>query len=195
MVPEGERPAPTGEAAVSGERGSRAKEVDTRKRSPDQWVSLLFRFLQLASSVISFVVLLTAGHLDLTFRRYQAFRYLLAGMVITAAWSLLMLLVELLQLAMGRKLRSLIWRGLVYLMDILMALVALSAGAAAAAVTTFNDRGIVLFNYAPCVGPSPYSRFCSRTKASTAFAFITFFFFIPHILLSAISYFIRFFEG
>ncbi|CAI5468976.1 unnamed protein product [Closterium sp. Yama58-4] len=194
MMPEGERPAPT-EAAATGETGTRAKQVDTKRRSPDQWVSLLFRFLQLASSVISFVVLLKAGHLDLDFRRYQAFRYLLAGMVITAAWSLLMLLIELLQLAMGRKLRSLIWRGLVYLMDILMALVALSAGAAAAAVTTFNDRGIVLFNYAPCVGPSPYTRFCSRTKASTAFAFITFFFFLPHILLSAISYFIRFFEA
>ncbi|CAI5931242.1 unnamed protein product [Closterium sp. NIES-64] len=74
-------------------------------------------------------------------------------MVITAAWSLLMLLIELLQLATGHKLRSLIWRGLIYLMDILMALVALSAGAAAAAVTTFNDRGIVLFNYAPCNQP------------------------------------------
>ena len=71
----------------------------------------------------------------------------------------------------------------------------LSAASAGAAITTFNDRGVSLFNYAPCVGADPYSRFCARTKTSVAFAFIAFAFFLPHLALSTIAFLVRVFEG
>lgn len=77
----------------------------------------------------------------------------------------------------------------------LIALLLLSAASAGAAITTFNDHGRQLFNYAPCVGPEPYSRFCSRTKTSVAFAFIAFGFFIPHLALSTIAFLVRVMEG
>lgn len=45
----------------------------------------------------------------------MAFRFLLVASIIAAAWSLMLLLLELLQLAVGRKFRFLGWRMFVYL--------------------------------------------------------------------------------
>jgi len=45
------------------------------------------------------------------------FKYVLSATVIAAGWSTLMLLIELIQLIMGRKLRSTIWRAIVCIGD------------------------------------------------------------------------------
>ena len=50
-------------------------------------------------------------------KSYMAFRFLFVTAVIAAAWSLLLLLLELLQVAMGRKIQFVGWRAFVYLGD------------------------------------------------------------------------------
>lgn len=60
---------------------------------------------------------------------------------------------------------------------------ALSAGSAAAGVTTFNDQGGFPYPQAVCQGDTPWNSFCARSKASTAMAFLAFFFFVPSLFL------------
>lgn len=48
---------------------------------------------------------------------YQVFKYVLSATVIAAGWATLMLLIEIVQLIIGRKLRSTIWRAIVCVGD------------------------------------------------------------------------------
>ena len=64
---------------------------------------------------------------------------------------------------------------------------ALSAGAAAAGITTFNDHGTFPYQQTVCEGSTPWSSFCARTKTATAMAFIAFFFFLPSVLLDVVT--------
>ncbi|CAI5468975.1 unnamed protein product [Closterium sp. Yama58-4] len=60
---------------------------------------------------------------------------------------------------------------------------ALSAGAATAALTTLNDQGLPGRPFI-CTGSTPFNTFCARTKAAAAMALISAAFFLPSLLLS-----------
>ncbi|CAI5518191.1 unnamed protein product [Closterium sp. Naga37s-1] len=60
---------------------------------------------------------------------------------------------------------------------------ALSAGAATAALTTLNDQGLPGRPFI-CTGSTPFNTFCARTKAAAAMALISASFFLPSLLLS-----------
>ncbi|CAI5931238.1 unnamed protein product [Closterium sp. NIES-64] len=149
-----------------------------RPQKAAQWINPLLRFLQLAAAVSAFPVMIRAGAGLLWFSNWQAFSFLIAGTVIAGFWALLMLLLDCFLAASGKLLHStaLLWA-------IIALSMALSAGAATAAITTLNDQGLPGRPFI-CTGSTPFNTFCARTKAAAAMALISAAFFLPSLLLS-----------
>ncbi|CAI7897738.1 unnamed protein product [Closterium sp. NIES-54] len=113
-----------------------------RPRKAAQWLNPLLRFLQLAAAVSAFPVMIRAGAGLLWFSNWHAFSFLIAGTVIAGFWALLMLLLDCFLAASGKLLHStaLLWA--IVIGDFIALSMALSAGAATAAITTLNDQGL-----------------------------------------------------
>lgn len=140
---------------------------------------MLWRLLQLAAAVVAFSVITTSKQNGMLFQDFQAFNFLVAATVIAAAWSLGHLLYNFATLLSPK------WRAYwSTMLEFAIAWLALAAGSAAAAVTTFADHGTGSIYRGYCQDDTPYPAFCSRTKVAVAFAIITFFFFIPTLMTS-----------
>lgn len=70
----------------------------------------------------------------------------------------------------------------------------LSAAAASAAVTMFNDKGGHLYPTPVCAWSTPWGSFCARTKAAVSMAFIAFFLFLPTIAFDVATLGSEYFE-
>ncbi|CAI5987579.1 unnamed protein product [Closterium sp. NIES-65] len=132
-----------------------------RPQKAAQWINPLLRFLQLAAAVSAFPVMIRAGAGLLWFSNWQAFSFLIAGTVIAGFWALLMLLLDCFLAASGKLLHStaLLWA--IVIGDFIALSMALSAGAATAALTTLNDQGLPGRPFI-CTGSTPFNTFyCS----------------------------------
>ncbi|CAI5507012.1 unnamed protein product [Closterium sp. Naga37s-1] len=160
-----------------------------RPRKAAQWLNPLLRFLQLAAAVSAFPVMIRAGAGLLWFSNWHAFSFLIAGTVIAGFWALLMLLLDCFLAASGKLLHStaLLWA--IVIGDFIALSMALSAGAATAALTMLNDQGLPGRSFICtgagaataaittlndqglpglpfiCTGSTPFHTFCARTKA------------------------------
>ncbi|GJP43422.1 hypothetical protein CLOM_g2883 [Closterium sp. NIES-68] len=164
-----------------------------RPRKAAQWLNPLLRFLQLAAAVCAFPVMIRAGAGLLWFSNWHAFSFLIAGTVIAGFWALLMLLLDCFLAATGKMLHStaLLWA--IVIGDFIALSMALSAGAATAAITTLNDQGLPGRPFI-CTGSTPFNTFCARTKAAAAMALISAAFFLPSLLLSGARLASEFYE-
>ncbi|CAI7859584.1 unnamed protein product [Closterium sp. NIES-53] len=124
-----------------------------RPRKAAQWLNPLLRFLQLAAAVSAFPVMIRAGAGLLWFSNWHAFSFLIAGTVIAGFWALLMLLLDCFLAASGKLLHStaLLWA--IVIGDFISLSMALSAGAATAALTTLNDQGLPGYPLTPTSTP------------------------------------------
>ncbi|GJP42659.1 hypothetical protein CLOM_g2198 [Closterium sp. NIES-68] len=175
--------------------GGKRKMFAKSKRSFHHWVSPLLRFLQLFATVCALAVMLTAKVAGISYSSFHAFRYLIAASVIAGFWALLLLLIDLGLLAAGRTSHSAILKILRIIGDFIAAALLLSAGAAAAGVTTFNDQGGFPYQQTICEGNTPWNFFCGRSKAATAMSHIGFFFCLPSIILDIGSLAIEYYEA
>eukprot|EP00850_Spirogloea_muscicola_P004848 SM000021S06481 [mRNA] locus=s21:535597:537431:- [translate_table: standard] len=170
--------------------GDRSRKRIAKERTPIQFANPLLRFLQLASAVVAFAVILASSSHGTNWHAWQAFQYLMIGSVIVAAWALLMLLVDLGLCCIGINVHSLAFKALVALGDFvrkpypLATCLALSAGSAAAGITLLNDRGLPGKPNICSVSHTQWNSLCVRSKAATAFALIAFFFFLPSLFAS-----------
>ncbi|GBG64245.1 hypothetical protein CBR_g41166 [Chara braunii] len=172
------------EGGVSGgAAGNRRRAGGAEKRRTWQhFVNPLLRLLQLAANVCAFVVMLTSGQ-GLSWRNYSAFRYLVAATVISGFWAGVMLLADCGLCMGGRTVHSLGYKYFVVIGDYIATIMSLTGGAAAAGVTTFNDKGSIPLQQAPCEGVTPFGSYCARTKAAVACSIIAAAFFIPSLVL------------
>ncbi|GAQ82105.1 hypothetical protein KFL_001000270 [Klebsormidium nitens] len=138
---------------------------------------VLLRFLQLAAFCVAFSVIAASGDNGLLFSDFQAFTFLVAATVIGATWTLCMLLNEV------SKLMSTFTRqAAVTTLDVAILLLVYGAACASAALTTLNDRSARPAYPRGICQTGIFSKFCSRTKASTAFGFIGFGFLLPSVI-------------
>ncbi|GJP40712.1 hypothetical protein CLOM_g367 [Closterium sp. NIES-68] len=150
--------------------------------------TIFWRLLQVATAAIALGVMIASSANGMFFQYYQAFIFMVAAMTAVAAWCLAHLLHSIGRL-MTRK-----WRITLFaLLDFLVAWIALAGASAAAGLTTFADKGSGMVQPGYCQ-MGLFSSFCARTKAATAFAFITFFVLIPSLIASATRAVVSWFE-
>ncbi|CAI5463136.1 unnamed protein product [Closterium sp. Yama58-4] len=150
--------------------------------------TIFWRLLQLATAVIALGVMTASNANGMYFQYYQAFIFMVAAMTAVAAWSLAHLLHSIGRF-MTRK-----WRITLFaFLDFVVAWIALAGASAAAGLTTFADKGSGMVQPGYCQ-MGLFSSFCARTKAATAFAFITFFVLIPSLIASATRAVVSWFE-
>ncbi|GAQ82097.1 hypothetical protein KFL_001000190 [Klebsormidium nitens] len=189
-APRAEEEAPARGTAPAGKKKEKkaGEHRGGKGRKLTNCIRFVCRFMQFASGVVTIGVISATKEKGTHFYDWQAFSYLLAGGCFLAFWGLVTLFFDWFD--------TLAWRLIIFLGDWIVAFIAFSAGCAAAAITTFNDKGAPPYQAALCRDTGgAYNKICSYSKAATSFAFIGFGFLIPTMFMSAFSFFSKYYEG